>query len=399
MEKTLSLLIFIDGFGWEILQRHPNFLSREAPERKRLDTIFGYSSACDPSIISGLVPSQHLQWSSFFYSPDTCPYPWVRNLRFLPQVATDYHRVRHRLSRFIQWVHGFTGYFQIYNVPFNYLPYFDYAEKIRIFAPEGLRRGRNIFDQLKTAKIPYYVDDSGRPDSEKIQQMGREISKGEVGLAYVLLGGLDGFMHGKGPYDPHVSQLIQNYEQSIQELLATAEKNYDSVSLYVFSDHGMHQVEDTYDLQAEIKKLNLEFGKDYAAVYDSTMARYWYLNERARKKITECLAQLGCGRVIPDQELEKLGAKFPDHMYGETIFLMNAPTLIAPSFMNRKYLPGMHGFHPSEPDSYAMIASNQSLPSDLTSIEQIFWLMLRDTKAPEPDNSDIPDFAWRSRLE
>lgn len=62
--KTLGLFVFIDGFGWEVLRRHPEFLAGLAPERKSLETILGYSSACDPSIISGITPSGHKLWSS-----------------------------------------------------------------------------------------------------------------------------------------------------------------------------------------------------------------------------------------------------------------------------------------------------------------------------------------------
>lgn len=400
MEKasSLTLFIFIDAMGWEILERHPNFLKEIAPKRQRLRTVFGYSSACDPSIISGLLPHQHLHWSSFYYAPHSCPYRWVRHLRFLPSVLTDYHKVRHRLSQAIKKIHGFTGYFQIYNVPFAHLPYFDYAEKVRLFAPEGLRRGRNIFDIMQTHGVSYTVDDSAESDPRKFEKLSHQLTEIRPQLAYLLLGQLDAAMHAKGPLGPHVSELLAAYEKRIQALHRHAESLYQEVSLYVFSDHGMHAVNNTFDLQKEIFKLSLQYGKDYVVVYDSTMARFWYLNDRARTQITHCLQQLPCGRILTDQELHSLGTLFPGNIYGETIFLLNSSTLIAPSYMNRKYLPGMHGFHPNDADSYAAVCSKYSLPKDLSSIEQIFWLMLRDTKLPPPQNHDIPDFRWPSPL-
>ena len=33
------------------------------------------------------------------------------------------------------------------------------------------------------------------------------------------------------------------------------------------------------DLKARIEQLPLQFGKDYAVVYDSTMARFWFFND------------------------------------------------------------------------------------------------------------------------
>lgn len=377
--RTLALFIFIDAMGWEVLQRYPFFIQKLAPERSRLRTVFGYSSACDPSIISGLLPSEHLQWSSFFYAPQDCPYRWIRHLRFLPSPIMNYHKVRHRLSQVIKKIHGFTGYFQIYNVPFAHLPYFDYAEKKRIFAPKGLRKGESIFDLMQHNQYPYYVDDSGDSDTYKFHKLNRALSENRPPFVYILLGKLDQVMHAQGPQGVGVSPLMEWYEEQIQHVYDQAKTLYSDVHLYVFSDHGMHQIEGTHDLQSEIQQLGLSYGKDYVAMYDSTMARFWFLNTQARQVITEKLAHLSFGRIIPDEELKQLGTYFPDHMYGELIFLLHAPYIIAPSYMNRKYLPGMHGFHPDDKDSYASICSNQALPDDLKNIEHIFSIMLKET--------------------
>ncbi len=128
--------------GWEVLQRHPELLSKVAPNRKRLETIFGYSSACDPSIISGKLPSEHGLWSSFYYSPETSPFANYSWMKWLPRGIMNHHRVRSRISQMVAKRLGYTGYLQLYNVPFEYLPYFDYAEKKRIYMPGGLRKAK-----------------------------------------------------------------------------------------------------------------------------------------------------------------------------------------------------------------------------------------------------------------
>ena len=58
MKPVLPLFIFIDACGWEIVKDDP-FLKSIAPLRKRLRSVFGYSSACVPSILSGAWPDQH----------------------------------------------------------------------------------------------------------------------------------------------------------------------------------------------------------------------------------------------------------------------------------------------------------------------------------------------------
>lgn len=377
MKQKLSLFIFIDAFGWEILKQHPWFLQDLAVDKKKLTTIFGYSSACDPSIISGKLPEEHLMWSSFYYSPKSCPYSWVKWLRFLPNVITERSRVRHLLSRIIARIHGFTGYFQIYQVPFRYLPYFDYAEKKWMWGTKGgLLKGKTIFDHLLEKKIPFYVKPNVTVnDEQQWNEVESRVQSGSIDFAYLFLGKLDAVMHAHGTDHPLVEKTLREFDLRIRTLLSLAEQNYGEVKWYVFSDHGMHNVEETYDLKKEIDSLSLNFGKDYVALYDSTMARFWFLNQDAREKIHSLLSRNSQGRILTVNELKQFGAYFPDHMYGETIFLMNSGVLIVPSFMTRKRVAGMHGFHPDDPDSSAMILSNRKLSEELTRIEQIYHLM------------------------
>jgi hypothetical protein len=42
----------------------------------------------------------------------------------------------------------------------------------------------------------------------------------------------------------------------------------------------------------------------------------------------------------------------------------------------------MHGYHPDEDDTYSAMLSSEPLPKELTSIEQIFWLMVKETGVP-----------------
>ena len=65
--KKLSLFVFVDAFGYEIT-KDIDFLSDILPHKKSLRTVFGFSSACIPSIISGRMPVEHRHWNFFFYS-------------------------------------------------------------------------------------------------------------------------------------------------------------------------------------------------------------------------------------------------------------------------------------------------------------------------------------------
>ena len=63
-QTNLSLFVFIDAFGWEIQKRFP-FFEGLLPYRFPLDTIFGYSSTCIPTILTGKLPREHGHFSFF----------------------------------------------------------------------------------------------------------------------------------------------------------------------------------------------------------------------------------------------------------------------------------------------------------------------------------------------
>jgi len=379
-KEKLSLFIFIDAFGWEVKQRHPEFLEGLIQDSKKLETILGYSSACDPSIISGLTPSEHKLWSSFYYDPDGCPYKWVRHLRFLPDAIFRRGRVRNQISKLIKKACGFTGYFQIHGVPFDCLPLFNYAEQKRIWEPGGLPNEKTIFDRMAKKGIPYHVHDSGVADDIRFERLASDIQNQRIDFAYCSLGRLDALMHADGNNDPRIGTLMHWYDGKIRVLLAAAEENYKEVSWYVFTDHGMHNVTEGYDLIADIETLGLKWNKDYVAFYDSTMARFWFLDEKSRAPITESLTNHPKGRILPDEELKQLGVYFENRQYGDLVFLLNSGIQMAPSFMGAKQLKGMHGYHPSDADSYACISSNKNIPANITKIQHIHQLMLDELK-------------------
>jgi predicted AlkP superfamily pyrophosphatase or phosphodiesterase len=382
-KPKLSLFIFIDAFGREVFLRHPFFLQELIRDQKKLATILGYSSACDPSIISGKLPCEHMMWSSFYYDPQGSPFKWLKALAVLPDAVFRRGRVRHYLSRLIKNVLGFTGYFQLYGIPFKFLPLFNYAEKKRIWEPGGLLRGETIFDELARRGIPHYVHDSAVSDEAKLARLTADIEAQRIEFAYCSLGKLDALMHAVGTHDPKVTELIHGYDEQVRQLIATAEAYYDDVAWYVFTDHGMHDITEGYDLIADVEKTGLRWNRDYVAFYDSTMARFWFLNAGARQTITALLSSHPKGRVLSDPELKDEGVFFADGMYGELIFLMNSGIQMVPSFMGVKQIKGMHGYHPQDADSAASICSNRELPAGLTKIHQIYHLMRKETGISE----------------
>jgi hypothetical protein len=378
MKAILPLFVFIDACGWEIIKNDP-FVKAFAPHRKRLDSVFGYSSACVPSILSGRWPVDHRNWCYFVYDPQNSPFRSLRPLRWLPRQLTSRRIFRRWLSKFIKHQLNFRGYFDLYNIPFKYISLYDFTEKKSPLQPGGMNQGSNIFDFLEERRITYHVSVPERTEEANLSALMNDIAAESINFAFLYWPGLDGLLHQVGNQSPEISGKLRSYEKWLARLISAAREHYAEVRLYIFSDHGMANCDELLDLRAKIEALPVQPAKDYAAVYDSTMARFWFFHQEARHQITHCLNNVPQGRILADSELEEMRALFTDGYFGQLIFLVKEGVLIVPSHMGEKPIRAMHGYHPSDPQSYASLCTNQSpLPDDILAIPDMYRLMTRD---------------------
>ncbi|MHB2018922.1 MAG: alkaline phosphatase family protein [Candidatus Xenobia bacterium] len=376
--SRLSIFTFIDAFGWQIMSGR-SFLPELLTERQPLQTVLGYSSTCVPTILTGRLPREHGHLSFFRYAPEQSPFGLCRLLSFLPTALASRGRVRRMMSRLLQHLYGFTGYFQIYNVPFRYLPYFDYTEKKDIYQPAGINGGSpTIFDALRERKVPFHLADWRRREADNVREAAAAIDGGEIQVAYLYFASMDALLHAEGTGSPHLGEKLRFYEDSLRYLMSRAHRRYEEVRLFVFSDHGMADVRQHLDLMGRIGRLGLEYGREYVAMYDSTMARFWFHTDRARTRIEAALRDEPRGRILADSELARYGCDFPDRRYGELFFLLSPGVLICPSFMGQKPVAGMHGYAPEDLDSAASFASNVKLEQPPETLLDLYSLMLQE---------------------
>lgn len=351
--KRLSLFVFVDAFGWELVSRH-GFLNDLIVRRAPMGTIFGYSSTCVPTILTGKLPREHGHFAFYRYDPAQSPFRAYRPLRWLPTVVASRARVRNKLSRVVEKLHGFTGYFQLYNMPFEHLHLFDYSEKRDIYRPGGINGGCPIIvDLLEEKAVPYVLPSWRLTDDERYRIVHEAVDARSISFAFLFLGKLDGVLHMQGTRSEQVTAKIREYERMLTNLVATAKARYGDVRLFVFSDHGMTDTTEPCDVMGRVERLGLRFGVDYAAAYDSTMARFWFMNDEARKRIEEALAHEPNGRILSDETLQAWGCDFPGRAYGELFFLTNPGRLLCPSFMGARPIAAMHGYDPFDKDSVA----------------------------------------------
>src|SRR3954466_8534874 len=262
MKPILPLFVFIDACGWEII-KNDSFVREVAPNRRQLRSVFGYSSACIPSILSGRYPHEHRNWSYFVYDPKNSPFRSLKALQWLPNALTGRRRVRRWLSKFVKMKLKFKGYFDLYNIPFRFISLFDFTEKKSPLQPGGMNRGPNIFDFLHERGINYHVSEPARGEDGNLEALLADITQEQIDFAFLYWPDLDGLMHRVGNDAPDVPAKLELYEQQLNQLLATARQHYRDVRLYVFSDHGMANCERTLDLRRRLASLPVSMPRDY----------------------------------------------------------------------------------------------------------------------------------------
>ena len=84
----LTICTFIDAYGWELFQRK-QILQDELQQAGPLQTVLGYSSACDPTILTGLLLAslhQLASRSTVGVEPPPVGRPKTRELNFFSRI-------------------------------------------------------------------------------------------------------------------------------------------------------------------------------------------------------------------------------------------------------------------------------------------------------------------------
>ncbi len=358
MQNQVSIFIFCDALGYDAVNRH-RFMEQEFPFRRCIRTQLGYSSACVPTILSGEPPTVHNHFSFFYHDRSgASPFGLFRYLHPLlhPDIVFNNHRVRSRMSRFIKFVRGYTGYFNLYSMPYDRLPYMNYCEKRDIFARGGLFPVRNLRDVLLETGIRFHISDWRRTDDENLADAMAALDDNRQFL-FVYTAGIDAMLHFHCTDFNYVQDAFNAYAGKVSALLKMAYLNFKTVNCCIFSDHGMTPLTKTIDLKSRIETLPYRYGRDYIACYDSTMLRVYFLKSACRDSILTAAEDFP-GHWLTPEEKKLRSVNFLNNRYGDEIWLADPGVQIAPSDMGMHPLPAMHGYSPDDPYSNAVLLAN-----------------------------------------
>ncbi len=376
MSKQVRIFLFSDALGYEIVQRYA-FMTGKLPFRYRVRTQLGYSSTAVPTILTGTPPTVHRHFSFFYFDrAGSSPFRFFRywHVLFHPRLVFDHHRVRHKISAFLKKWFRFTGYFNLYRVPYERLARMDYCEKRDLFAKGGLSPVVNLYDMLQAAGAKFHISDWRRGDRANLAEAVELLNTGELEFLFVYTAGLDGMLHFHVSQPEFVKAELAKFQQEVERVMAAAAAHYDDWVLTLFSDHGMTPLTRSVDLRGKFEQGPWKFGRDFAVCYDSTMLRFYVLNEACRAPMMATLDGEP-GHWLAESEKRELHIDFDDHQYGDEIFLLDPGVQLAPSDMGAKAIPGMHGYSPDDRDSDACLLSNREPVLIPGEIAEFFALM------------------------
>ncbi len=364
--KRLTLAVLIDAFGHDLLQEH-EFLP-ELADRRPLRTVLGFSSAAIPTLLTGRWPDEHGRWFLYRRAPESSPFGFARYLAPFEKVPVLGRRVRRVFEDSFAVQCPLTEYYHLYGIPLRHLPQFDLPGRRSIYGTHAIDGVENLFDRLESKRIPHRIWTWSTPEEENFRSLVDTVKQGDHSFLFLYAPVLDGVMHGTGTQSDETADTMRRNEEGIREAVRAARRSYDEVVLYVFSDHGMVDTQRVIDVMGRIRALPFREGEDYLPFYDSTFARFWFFDKQAEKAILTELVTIDGGRLLNEDDLRKQHVWYPNGDYGNAIYLADAGTVIAPSFMGEKAPLAMHGYHPDDKGSSGMLLASREVAPEVRGI-------------------------------
>ncbi len=372
------VVLLVDALGWELAGRTSD-LAPGLTQRRRLDTILGFSSGALPTLFTGRLPSEHGRWLMYRRAAGRTPFAGFQWLKLAPGRARRSWRVGRALHGLVRR-RGVHGYFDLYEVPRPLLAEFDLAERDDIFAPGGLPVD-SLWDALARRGTSRISWDWRTPERENLEALEQHVAAGTGEFLFCYTAGLDATLHREGAAGAGVRTWLAGLAPLLGRIEAAGARRGATPWIYLLSDHGMVDVDRTVDVMGRLAALPVRWPEDYLAFFDSTMARFWWRGDAARDQVRAALALEPAGRWLDDAELEREGCRFPTRDYGDDVFLLDPGALMVPSFMGSRPVRAMHGYDPSHPEMAALLWSNRPIPAEVRHLTHVRGFLERELDA------------------
>ena len=384
MKDRVSLFIFCQSMGWDMMQKLP-FVDGLADIRSAARPILGSPCATLPTVLSGTLPERHKHFAWFFYSPMSTPFRMCRYFSFLPRIKKS-QRVRDNIVLAVKKTFGITGRLSTFNMPLKHLPLFDFVERRNLLQPGALDDVPTLFDFLAESNVSYFCSSPDRADVENADALSNALMAGKISVGFWHLAGIDTILTRLGPASSALRGRVAWVDHRIRGIYEIARSRYRRVDLIIFSDSGMVPIFNVYNLQRRIEETRFNPYEDFVAIYEPTMARFWFKSPSSALIIARILESVPCGTILSRDELAKEGCWFDDHRFGEIIFLAQPGTVFTPNHMHGESPAAARGYHPDTPEMAAGIISNTPGIQPPRTVAEIYNILVQNVM-------DLPNFS------
>ncbi|MEA3249113.1 MAG: alkaline phosphatase family protein [Patescibacteria group bacterium] len=350
------LFVLIDAFRWDYLtlEDAPTIfeLTKNSVYVKKLKSSSGFTQRS--TIFTGAMPDEHGNYTMYVYDPKTSPFrmlkPFTGILKYLKPGSFLYRVTR----KFINQLPKLTAdYAPPGRIPFELLPLISVVEDMTPIHEKGTLPLESLFDTMREANVPfdYHMAPVSGHDEPTMQEVLAEIDRGGQ-VFFVQFSDTDGKVHEAGVASETRHRVVREVDERVRKLKEAMEKKFGDPWIVICGDHGMVDCTEYIDIWGMVERHGsengLENGRDYLLFLDSTLARFWFFNEKARTVLKPFLEEhlRDKGEWIDEEYMRSQHIPKNDAWHGEMIWKADVRVGIFPDYFHGpddRYI-GMHGF-------------------------------------------------------
>lgn len=223
-------------------------------------------------------------------------------------------------------------------IPLKYRKFFQ-ESKIGLFPMDSSEA--SIYSQLEKEHYISVNWPNLIPVMELYDYLAKNI-KADKKIIYLQIFELDKICHLRGIDHIECIQTAKMIDKELERIYALLDKQYDKLDVVIFGDHGFVNVQKKYDIIDILERKNVEWGKQGIYFVDSTIVRFWNMDEDLFSIVKEVADNISGADMYTWKELQYI-----DNRFGDYYIQLPIGAIFHPSFFTQREInspKGMHGY-------------------------------------------------------